>query len=395
MEYIEKELTNPFISRVAITYIFLLFGIFSANWVVRIPDIQTLFTLSEGNLGFVLTGLPVGGFVTLLFVGKLISKFGSKNTTIFAVLLLHFLYPLVFLMPDVVALLMLLVLIGVGSTIMNISMNSQGLTIEKDLRSSIISSLHAFFTIGLVLGAVIGSILISFGLSAEMHLLLMSLLFLPISILSFAFLRKDEKKILSEKSRKNSFFDTFKTKEIWIIGAICFIASVGEWTLRHWGVIYMLNYTSKDIAALGFADFSLFMTLGRLLGDKLANRYSTQRIIQSFAFLAFVGMMITIATSDLVIIFVGFALLGMGLSILMPFSFKTAGNNTAVELGSGIAGVAIFANVGSIIEPIVVGFIAELSSLNVSFALVGLLLVLIVIIGEKLQPVENSSAPVG
>ena len=384
MEYIEKELSNPFIARVSITYIFLLFGIFSANWVVRIPDIQTIYNLSESSLGFILAGLPVGGFVTLLFVGKLISKFGSKNMTMFAVVLLHLLYPLVFLMPNVLALLSLMVLIGVGSTIMNISMNSQGLTIEKDLRTSIISSLHAFFTVGLVLGSLLGSIIISFGISPEMHLLIMSVLFLPVSILSFAFLRKDDKKDVSETPKRHSYFDTFKTKEIWIIGAICFIASIGEWTMRHWGVIYALNYTTKDIAALGFADFSLFMTLGRFLGDFLANRYASAKIIRSFAFLAFVGMMVTIMTSDLVIIFIGFALLGMGL--LMPFSFKSAGNNTAVELGSGIAGVAIFANVGSIIEPILVGFITEQTSLQFSFALVGILLLMIVLIGTKLKP---------
>ena len=388
MEQIEKDLSNPLIARISITYIFLLFGIFNANWVVRIPDLQSVFSLSVGTLGLVLAGLPIGGFIILFFVGRLISIFGSKNMTIVGVLLLHLLYPLIFLMPNVPEVLVILVLIGTSSTIMNISMNSQGLTIEKDLQSSIISSLHAFFTIGLVLGALLGSLLISLKLGPEQHLIVVSILFLPLSLFSFLFLRKDDKKTENKGKKSHSIFDTFKTKEIWIIGAICFIASFGEWTIRHWGVLYVLNYSSKDIAALGFAEFSFFMTIGRLFGDALANRYSTAKIIRSFALLAFIGMMITVMTSDIVIIFVGFAFLGMGLSILIPFSFKTAGNNTAVEIGSGIAGVAIFANVASIIEPVLVGFIAELWSLNVSFFLVGILIALIVIIGKKLQSLE-------
>ena len=151
MEQIEKDLSNPMISRISITYIFLLFGIFNANWVVRIPDLQSVFSLSVGTLGLVLAGLPIGGFIILFFVGRFISVFGSKNMTMVGVLLLHLLYPLIFLMGNVPEVLVVLVLIGTSSTIMNISMNSQGLTIEKDLQSSIISSLISLSLIILLL----------------------------------------------------------------------------------------------------------------------------------------------------------------------------------------------------------------------------------------------------
>lgn len=210
MEQIEKELSNPLISRIAITYIFLLFGVFSANWVVRIPDLQSVYSLSEKSLGLLLAGLPVGGFIILFFVGRFISIFGSKTMTMVGTLLLHLLYPLVFLMPNIPSVLVILLFIGTGATIMNISMNSQGITVEKDLQSSIISSLHAFFTIGLVIGAVIGSILISWNFGPEQHLLVVSLVFLPISLFSFFFLRKEDKKTGKEVKKSHSIIDTFR-----------------------------------------------------------------------------------------------------------------------------------------------------------------------------------------
>lgn len=236
MELVAKELSNPLYSRISITYIFFLFGAFSANFAVRIPDLQIEYGLSTANLGLVLAFLPAGGFIILFIVGRFIRIFGSRIMTIFGVILLHISYPLVFLMPDTMILALFLMLIGVESTITNISMNSQGLTIEHDTQSSIISSLHAFFTIGTVVGAVLGSLFISIGLDPEMHLLVSSVIFLPFSLFSFLFLQKDNPKSVNKEEKeekKYSFLDTFKTKQIWIIGIICFIASFGEWTMRH------------------------------------------------------------------------------------------------------------------------------------------------------------------
>ena len=394
MELVSKELSNPLYSRISITYIFFLFGTFSANFAVRIPDLQTQYHLSTATLGLVLAFIPAGGFIILFIVGRLIKIFGSRIMTIFGVILLHISYPLVFLMPNKLVLAPFLMIIGFESTITNISMNSQGLTIERDAKKSIISSLHAFFAIGTVAGAVLGSLLISLGFNAEMHLLISSIVFLPFTLVSLLFLRKDNPKsaMKDEKNaKKYSFFDTFKSKQIWIIGFICFIASFGEWTLRHWSVIYVNNYTTHSIAALGFAFFFSFMTIGRLIGDFLANRYSIPKIIRTFGFIAFIGMMITVATNNLIVIFVGFAFIGLGLSILIPFSYKLSENTGVVEIGSGLAGVAIFASVANISEPILVGQIAQISSLTVSFALVGFMLVLIVFIGKGLQGIRKEN----
>ena len=388
MEFNGSNTINPVHSRISVTYYFFILGALSANWIVRIPDVQNKFQLSKGTLGLVLTGAPLGSVIIILIAGKLISKFGSKNMTILGALSYHVTLPLIFLMPNYVFLWMFLILVGFGITILDIAMNSQGVEVEGHLQTSVMSSLHAFFSIGGVIGSVIGGIFVSFKIDPEMHLLAVSILFLPFTLFSYRYLRPEKLQPKHNHNNKRmSNWEIFTSRNILILGVIAFIAVLGEMMMSDWSVLYLLINTDSPatIAALGFATFSLFMTLGRLSGDALSNRMSSDKIMQLCSILASGGIIIAVLSSNIILIFAGFGLLGIGLSVLVPIVFKRAGNHSDIEIGSGIAGVGFFAYLAGFIEPIFIGQVAEYTSLKVAFFLVALFTLLIFFMSKGLK----------
>ncbi len=392
MDFSEDNFINPEYSRVSVSYYFFLMGILSGNWVSRIPDLQQKFVLTKGQLGFLLTGGPIGSILIMLFVGKLISLYGSKAILIVGTLVDHISLTIIYFLPNIFVLWVFLVISGLGMTIMDISMNSQGVEVEKMLNTSIMSSLHGFYSVGAFFGAVIGGIFISFKIVPQIHLLFISSIFLPISIISFKYLRNERLPVINNKQNKRvSNWEIFTTKEIWVLGIIAFIAVIGEMMMGDWSLLYILNYTTSTpaFAALGFATFSLFMTVGRLAGDALLNRISPKTVITTFSLIGMVGLIVSGLTSNVLIIFIGFAMLGLGISTIIPIVFKIAGNNKNIEIASGIAAVGFFAYLAGVVEPIFVGQVAEFFSLKIAFIIIAFLIGSIILFTKEINQTSN------
>jgi fucose permease len=171
------------------------------------------------------------------------------------------------------------------------------------------------------------------------------------------------------------------------LGIIGFIAVIAEMMMGDWGLLFVLINTNAEanIAALGYAIFSIFMTIGRLSGDFIANKFTTEEIIRTFAVIASGGIILTTLTSEVFIVFLGFAFIGIGLSVLIPIVFKIAGNIQDVETGTGIAGIGLFTSLAGISGPIIIGQIADLFTLKTAFLVIALVLGSIIILSKGLK----------
>lgn len=359
---------------------------------ILVPNFQTIYHLSEGQLGLSLSGLAIGGFLIMPILGNLIKKFSSKATVAVGVIGWHISAPFVFAMPNAFIAWLFLIFWGIETSTFVISINAQGLVVGKKLKKSIISSVNGFYSIGSVIGAVIGGILISLKLNPFSHLALVSAAFLPFSILLIFFLIREESDDTETNNRKASVLTMLKSRIIWIFGIILFIEAVSEKMMRDWSTIYLLKFATNEqsIAALGYALFSFFMTVGRLIGDKIAEKFSINAMIRLFFSISIVGILIIVSTDILPIIFIGFAVFGIGLSILLPFVYQSVGDTLPVkEIGAGLATIALFLSFANVIEPILLGFIAEISNLKFSFMFVGLLLIIGLFLSSKLQTIVN------
>ena len=348
-------------------------GALFANWVIRIPDIQTKFSLSKTELGFTLIAIPIGLILTLTFAGSLIEKLGSKNITILGTTLVHIFLILIIIMPSRTFIWIVLLFFGASISIMDMAMNTQGVVVERMYKRSIMSSFHASYSLGGFIGSGIGFFLIRIGFDPFIHFTFVSIGFFLLALISFRFLVDHSLEKPENNNQKTKGILNFPPKILWPLGFIVFASTIGEAAVADWSAVYLTDVvaTSNDIAALGFGAFSLTMVFGRLVGDNLANKFTSEKVVRYGGIIASLGIFLSILVPELGFVLVGFALMGIGIAVIIPLAFNAAGNKPGINSGVGITAVANIGYMGFLLGPPLIGFIADNFSLQTAFFIVG------------------------
>lgn len=369
-------------ARWAVLAIFFVNGALFANWVSRIPTVQGNLGLNKGELGLVLVGMSVGVLVSLSLAGGLIARFGSRRTTLAGALLMCAMLVLAGFMPSALMLWGALFLFGGVTSLMDVSMNAQGVEVERGLGKPVMSSFHAAFSIGGFAGAAIGSLMVSLSVSVQMHFMLMAGFFAVMAIVATRYLLV----IDHEGGNSHSTFQ-LPPRVLWPLGAVALCAAIAEGAMADWSGIYLETVvgTEAALAAWGFAGFSLMMTLGRASGDWLIARFDRSLLVRLGGALAFSGLMLAVFVPTLVTALLGFAAVGIGLSITIPLVFSVAGNLPNIPSGVGIAGAATIGYAGFLAGPPLIGLVSEATSLQVGMGIVAVLAGSLVITGRALQ----------
>lgn len=357
--------------RLAVLVAFFINGALLATWVSRIPAIQIKLNLSEGELGIVLLGIGVGVLVALSLAGGIIGRFGSRLVTAAGAIAMCVFLPLLALAPNAITLWAALFLFGMAISTMDVAMNDQAVMVEQRSNKPLMSSFHASWSIGTLTGALLGAGIAWLSLGSLPHFILSAILFFILMALIIRFLLPTE----GRKEEDKSIF-RLPPRVVWPLGAIAFCAAIGEGAMADWSGVYLSQtiHTTAAFAALGFAAFSLTMTIGRLLGDWLATRFNPTLIVRFGGLLAFVGIMAAIITTEPVVVLLGFAAVGLGLANVVPLSFSAAGKLSNLPAGVGIAGVAAIGYAGFLAGPPLIGLIAEATSLRFSLLAVATLI---------------------
>lgn len=347
-------------------------GAAMATWVSRLPSIQNKLGLSEGSLGLVLLGSSMGTITALLLAGNIIEKLGSSKVTLISALVLCGSLPLLSLAPDAVLLFFLLFFFGGAMSLMDVAMNEQAVLVERKTQLSLMSTFHGGFSIGAMAGAMIGAGMATLpSNSLVLHFALAAVLFSAINISIFPY-------FLPAKSEHHEKRRTIRIPEraLWALGVIAFCSMITEGAMGDWSAIYLTNIlqTSSSYAALGYAVFSLMMTIGRFGGDSITSKWGMVGVIRTGSLIATTGLVAIILTHSPTIAIMGFGLVGLGVANVIPLVYKAAGNSPGIPTGTGIAGVASIGYVGSLIGPPLMGAIAEKASLRASFTLIAILI---------------------
>lgn len=374
-------------ARWAVLAIFFINGALLSNWVARIPDIQRKLSLSEGALGIVLLGLSVGVLTALTMAGGLVARFGSRAVTTVTTFLLCGALPLLALAPSPVLLWMALFIFGATLSTMDVAMNAQAVEVERRHDKPLMSSFHASFSIGAFFGAVIGSFLTD--LSPLNH-------FLFASVVGFVGALIAVRPLVDVDGEKQSGGSVFRLPErsLWMLGAVAFAGAIGEGAMADWSTVYLTNVVQTDTstAALGFASFSLMMTVGRAAGDWITAHINVPLLVRGGGILAAIGLFIAILLPDTIPVIIGFGLVGAGISITIPLAFSAVGKMPGIAPGAGIAGVATIGYAGFLAGPPILGLIAEFTSLRISLGLVAFVVATLVITGGALAIETDANA---
>jgi MFS family permease len=376
--------------RLAVLVAFFVNGALLATWVSRIPAIQIELNLSEGALGIVLLGIGAGVLTALSLAGGFIGRFGSRFVTIAASVAMCLFIPLLALAPNASTLWVALFLFGAATSTMDVAMNDQAVMVEQRSQKPLMSSFHASFSIGALFGAVLGAGIVWLSLDTLSHFILAALLFFILMAIVARFLLPTE-----GRQREGESMFRLPPRIVWPLGAIAFCAAIGEGAMADWSGVYLNQtiQTTTAVAALGFAAFSLTMTIGRLLGDRLATRFNPVLIVRFGGLIAALGLLAAIITTQPLVVLLGFAAVGLGVANVIPMAFSAAGKLSGLPPGVGIAGVATIGYAGFLAGPPMIGLVAEATSLRLSMLLVTLLVGTLTFTAQAIQQGDSKIQP--
>ncbi|RIH86289.1 MFS transporter [Calidithermus roseus] len=357
------------ITRLAVTTVFFVCGLVTAAWVARIPAIKASLNLSAGELGLALAGMPIGLVLAMPVTGFAIARLGSRSVLIWASFAFSLILPLLGLAPNAWWLWAILLAFGFASAAMDISMNAQAVEVEKAYNRPIMSGFHAFFSLGGLAGAVLGGWAAAAGLGPLAFFLLCAL------GSSLLLLWATRHLLAATLEAGAPGFALPRNAVLLGLGVIIFCTGLGEGAMADWSAVYLREVigTTEALAAWGYAAFSLAMVAGRLSGDWLTHRVGPVRLARLGGLLAAAGLAGALLAQGPVPVLLGFVLVGLGYCPLFPLVFSAAGRVEGVHPGVALASVATLGYLGFLLGPPLIGWIAQISSLRLSFALVAAL----------------------
>jgi fucose permease len=376
-------------ARVAVTATFFVHGALFGTWVSRIPAVKRDLALSDGELGIALLGVTVGAVVSLPVAGWLVARRGSRTTIVVGLPLFALLLgPLAFA-PSLVWLALLLFAFGAAAGAVDVAMNAHGLAVEARYRRPILSSLHAGWSFGGLVGASAGAAAAWAGFGPEAHFLAVAALLVAGAVVSGRLLlptsadRPDEPVRLRRPPR-----------QLAALAVLAFCGLFGEGAIADWSAVYVDGPLEGGAAAaaLAFASFSVTMAAFRLAGDRLTTRWGAVALAQRGGVAAAAGVALALVGGRPVVALVGFALAGAGLAALVPIAFRAAGSLPGIPAGVGIAALTTVGYSAFLVSPPTIGFAAEAIGLRRALVLVVLLLSAVVVLAPAAQ-VSRATGP--
>lgn len=367
-------------ARKAIYVTFFICGLVLAAWVSRIPAIKQQLGLNAGELGLVLMGGPIGLVLAMPLTGWLIARWGSRPVLTWAAMSNCAALPLLALAPNGWALGLALFVFGFANAAMDIAMNAQAVEVEKRHTRPIMSSFHALFSLGGLVGAALGGAAAAGGLAPlpffAWTALVMGLLMLAAT-----------RYLLEVRPAASGPRFVWPRGALLGLGLIVFCTGLGEGAVADWSAVFMKHEmgTSEAVAALAFSAFSVAMVVGRLSGDALIHRFGPVTMARAGGLLAASGFITTLVTNRPEVAMLGFVLIGLGYCTLFPLVFSAAGRVPGVQPGVALASVATLGYLGFLSGPPLIGLVAQVTSLRVSFMAVAGLAVLISLLAGLLQ----------
>lgn len=369
--------------RIAAKTVYFMLGVGSGTFAANIPRLKESLELSAGTLGLALLCCSLGGFVAMQFAAPLIKKLGLR-------LLLSVLgpvFPLVLILiaasTDFTTLAVAFGVFGGLTSIAGIAVNAQAIDIEKAYAKSIMSSFHALFSVGGLIGAGAGGLMAAydFTILQSMSLVAMSLSVLGVLIITKLFdvtkynYKEDHSVIEApHKQHKSKWW-----RQVLLIGGLIFICYLTEGAIADWTAIYMKTEYGAGpfIAVFAYMIFNACMTIGRFSGDAVIRRFGPLETLIGGGMLAATGLAVGLLSPNLVISLVGFGVVGIGLSVLVPILISMAGNLPGGDRDVAIARASTCGSIGLMTGPAAIGFIAESYSLFAAMMIPVVLLVIL------------------
>ncbi|AHK42780.1 MFS transporter [Ensifer sp. NM-2] len=365
--------------RLAVSLLFLMNGFVTGSWAPKIPEFKDRLGISESVLGLLILMFGVGSLVLMPIAGGFIARVGSQKVVKVTAILLSPLLLLLTLLPNVWAAAVGMFLLGGFVGAMDVAMNANAVEVEKSMRRAIMSSCHAYWSLGGLIGAGIGGFLMArFGVLP--HVIVVTLLSLAVLAIAWPMILADKPHPAATKEKLRLPM----TPLPWLIGIMALFSMVPEGTVLDWGALYLRNElgASVELSGFGFAAFSATMATMRFAGDHVRDRFGAKRTLRICTVTALVGMVLAGLAPNAYLAILGFAIAGIGISNMVPIAFSAAGNMPGLQPGIGLSVATFMGYSGMLFAPSLIGFVAEHTGFAIIFASVPVLFIVVLMLSH-------------
>lgn len=359
---------------IAIAKAFFLLGFMFGNWASLIPYIKVSHGLEDAELGLILLCLPLGAISFNPVATILIEKFGLNRFTIASMSALAIAYSFPIISPSILLLSISLVIVGWTMTALNIGANIMASKIQEQEAILILSSCHGMFSVGLMTGSLMRTLTLGFQLTEQSHMISMSIIGLILTIFARGTLAQIPTKTIShEEGKKSKFILPKGSLLIMVLISVCI--NMTEGSMTDWAALYMQDVvqSSPYYLAWGLSSYSAMMALGRFFGDGIIPLIGRNKVLFIGAITSIMGLLVVILLPFTFTAIIGFGLIGLGVSCGAPILYASATNFPDIPNGGGLAIMNTFAMGGFLFGPVIIGFISQVTNLQVGFGFVALL----------------------
>jgi len=380
--------------RFAMLTFFLAQGLCFASWASRIPDIKAIFDVGDALMwGMMLMLIPVGKFIAIPLAGFLVSKLGSRIMVQVSILGYAIALLGIGFASHIYLLGVCLFFFGVFWNLCDISLNTQGICIERLFGRTIMATFHGGWSLAACLGALTGFLMILNDVQPLVHFAVVAVVIALIVVFSRRYLQADDAAAAPEaateaepkpKKEKPALWSFILRPELLLIqlGVVSLFALVVESAMFDWSGLYFESVIQAPKSLqIGFLVFMVMMTAGRFLTNFAYSKLGKQHVLQLAGFLIFAGFFIsallgnifTSMTAKVSVISLGFMLVGLGISCMVPTVYSLVGAKSKTPVGMALTILSSISFIGSLIAPPLIGAISKAFNMQLAYIVVGLL----------------------
>lgn len=359
---------------------FLIIGCLESTWAPMVPYVKRGFNLNEAQLGLLLLCTGLGSVLALPIAGPMCKRFGAKNTIYANGILLALSLAIVATNTSLWLTALMLMLFGMCTVQIDVAANVNGITLEERFSKNMMSGFHGGYSLGTLLGSGFMSLLLTLGVS----ILPAALIVLSFSLAYFFYgcrglLKKGELDTAPHpKDTSATHRRLYIPPLVILVGMVCFVLYSSEGAVMSWSAVFVNQERGVDLRYAGyfFTAFAVCMTVMRLCGNNLVNRFTARRVVVYGALLVAAGFLVVAFVPTIAATIVGFVMIGIGEANIVPQLVSYAGRIKGMAVQNIISVITALGYSGILLGPVVIGFCAHAYGLTATFAGIGVVMLL-------------------
>ncbi|CAA0120752.1 Inner membrane protein YbjJ [Mycolicibacterium vanbaalenii] len=361
-------------ARLAVAALFLTNGALFANLLPRFPEIKADLGMSNAVYGGAVAGFSAGALLAGLTAAALIRRFTSARVAVVTTVALAVFLTAAALSTSPLLFAAALFVAGACDAVTDVAQNVNGLRLQRNYGRSIINSLHAVWAVGAITGGLMGAGAIALHIPRATHLGVAGVIFCAVVAVAYRHLLRgpdhDDHPSQHRQGRRPPGATVYLS-----LSALVGIAIVGatvEDSGSSWATLYLRDSLAAPgpVAAMGYVALVGFMFVGRLIGDGLVDRFGDRAVARAGGLITAAGMGTALAFPTVPGTIAGFAAAGLGVATVVPAAMRAADELPGLRAGTGLTVLTWLMRVGFLGAPLIVGVIADATSLRIGLLIV-------------------------